>query len=217
MSRQKKRYEEIREKQDKMAPLVAEAQAQLRELDPDKLALRAGCSREANGSFRLAFIGQDYLVHPQDFTVRLEGADDDASSFIQALILTYLVTADGTTPSSRWVSFREIPDGMFYAQAFRGHAEDQLVSELDGAVDSFSKGAERTGGTLLEELGDAAYSFQVLPRISMAIVFWMGDDEFASRASVLFEDTACHYMSTEGLAILGSLLVSSIVKGAGAQ
>ena len=106
---------------------------------------------------------------------------------------------------------------MFYAQAFRGYAEDRLVRELGGDQETFRRGAESAGGTAVEELGDAAYRFQVLPHINLVVVFWQGDDEFPSKASVLFEDTACHYMSTDGLAILGSHLVGGILKGAGVQ
>jgi hypothetical protein len=45
-------------------------------------------------------------------------------------------------------------------------------------------------------------------------VYWLGDEDFPSRTSILFEDTASHYMPTDGLAILGSHLVGAIAKAA---
>jgi hypothetical protein len=43
-------------------------------------------------------------------------------------------------------------------------------------------------------------------------VYWPGDEDLPSQASILFEDSASHYMTTDGLAILGSHLVDAIVK-----
>ena len=133
---------------------------------------------------------------------------------IQSLILTYLVTADGTPPSGRWVAYRDLPGGMFYARAFRGYAENRLVRELgEGEVRAFCRGAERLGGGPIE-IGSAGYAFQILPRIHLAVVYWLGDEELSAQASILFEDTASHYMPTDGLAILGSHLTDAIARAA---
>lgn len=193
--------------------LVELARTTLHQIGPEKLALCSGCMLDADGNLRLTFQGQEYVVAGTDFTVRRAGTDQEASSFIQGLVLTYLVTADGTTPSGRWVSFRELPNGLFYAQAFQGYSGDRLVRELKGGLPAFHRAAEALGGEPLE-LGDAGYVFAVLPRIHLAIVYWQGDEEFPSQAQVLFEDSAAHYLPTDGLAILGSQLVGRLLKAA---
>jgi hypothetical protein len=43
---------------------------------------------------------------------------------------------------------------------------------------------------------------------------WAGDDEFPAQAQVLFQESAPHYLITDGLAILGSLLIGQIAKAA---
>jgi hypothetical protein len=196
---------------DRLAPLVAGAQARLREVDPTALAQRTGCALQADGALRLALLWQDYLVRPPAYTVHRPGDSEEPSSFTQALLLSYLVTADGTAPSGRWIAYRDLPDGMFYARAFRGYAENRLVRELgqDG-LDAFRWGAERLGGVRID-IGDAGYAFQVLPCVHLAAVYWLGDEDFPSQASVLFEESAPHYMSTDGLAVLGSHLAGYII------
>lgn len=204
----------LQEWYDRLAPLVADARRRLQEVRPTKLVLRTGCEQEPNGSFRLTFFWRDYLIQPPDFTVRRADTGEEPPSFIQALLLTYMVTADGTTPSRRWVAFRGLPDGLFYAQAFRGYAEDRLVRELgEDGLAAFQRAAERLGGEPLE-IGDAGYAFRVLPHIHLAGVYWLGDEDLPSRASILFEDSASHYMPTDGLAILGSHLTNALVKAA---
>jgi len=204
---------QIEEWYDKLAPVVAEARETLRQVKPGKLALRSGCERDEEGNFRLAFFWQEYVISGEDFTTRRADTGDEVTSFFQSLILTYLATADGTTPSSRWIGFRELPDGMFYVQAFQGYTGGRLARELEGGIESFRRAAEKLGGEPLE-IGDAGYSFTILPRMHLALVYWEGDEEFPSQARVLFEDTSAHYMCTDGLAILGSQLVGRLLKAA---
>ena len=204
---------QLQEWYDKLAPVVAEAQETLRQVKPGKLALRSGCERDADGSLRLTFFWQEYVISGEDFAVRRADTGAEAPSFFQSLILTYLATADGTTPSSRWIGFRDLPDGMFYVQAFQGYTGGRLVRGLEGGVESFRRAAEKLGGEPLE-IGDAGYGFTVLPRVRLALVYWEGDEEFPSQARVLFEDTAARYMCTDGLAILGSQLVGQLLKAA---
>lgn len=205
----------LREWHDKLAPRLAEARERLRPVSLSKLELRSGCVLEPEGTLRLTFFWREYRVYPPDFIVRRADTGEEVSSFLQALILTYMATADGATPSGRWVAFHSLPDGMFYAQAFRGYAEERLVRELgEMGLDGFRRGCECLQGTPLE-LGDAGYALAVLPRIHLAAVYWLGDEDFPPRASILFEDSSPHYMSTDGLAILGSQLVTSILRAAG--
>jgi hypothetical protein len=199
---------------DRLAGVVEQARAALRGVEPGRLALRSGCERREGGGFRLAFMWREYVVS-SDFVVRQAGTEEMAPSFVQSLILTYMSTADGTTPSGRWIGFRELPGGTFYAQAFQGYSGNRLVRELEGGLDAFRRAAETLDGEPLpEEMGDAGYAFPMLPRVHLAIVYWEGDDEFPSQAHVLFEDSASHYLPTDGLAILGGQLVGKLLKAA---
>lgn len=205
---------QLKEWIDRLAPVVEEAKGALGQRKPSKLVMYSGCQQDADGDFRLRFFWEEYVICSEDFTVRRAEDGEETSSFVQSLILTYLVSANGTTPSGRWIGFRELPEGMFYAQAFRGYTGVRLVRQLKGGIDAFRRAAERLGGEPLKEIGDAGYAFTLLPRVHAAVVYWQGDSEFPSQARVLFEDTAPHYMPTDGLAILGSHLVGRILKAA---
>ena len=177
------------------------------------VAERSGAAIDQDGNLRVEFLRREYVIDHAEWTVKR--ADDGAapSSFIQSLILTYLYTADGTPPIDRWVGFRELPDGLFYAQAFQGYTGAELVRDLNGDVAAFQQASEKLKGEALA-IGDAGYVFQVLPRLKLAVVMWSGDDEFPAQAQVLFQESAPHYLVTEGLAIVGSLLIGQIVKAA---
>jgi hypothetical protein len=199
---------------DRLAPVVERARDALRGGDAADMARRAGCLYETDGTLRLALFREGYTIQPADWTIRRRDTGEEPTEFTQALILTYLISADGTPPSGRWIGYRDLPDGMFYAQAFRGYAELRLARELgDAGLTRFCAAAAALGGTEIE-IGDAGYAFTVLPRIHLGAVYWLGDEDFASRTSILFEDTAPHYMSTDGLAVLGSHLVNALLDAA---
>ena len=198
---------------DKLAPVVKEAQAKLRAIDRALVAARSGATIDSQGNLRVEFLRREYVIDQVDWTVKR--ADDGAAppSLMQSLILTYFYLSDGTPPIDRWLGFRELPNGLFYAQAFQGYTGAELVRDLHGDVAVFRQASEKLQGGLLA-LGNAGYVFQVLPRLKLAVIMWPGDDEFPAQAQVLFQESAPHYLMTDGLAILGSLLIGQIVKAA---
>jgi hypothetical protein len=193
---------------DKLAPKVTALQETLKQMPVEEIAWRSGATLRT-GRLHLQMLFQPYEVDAQTFVVYKPG-DLEVSSFHQSLLLTYLQTADGAPAAGRWVSFRELPNGAFYHRAFQGYAPDRLAQNWKLDLDGFVGAARALGGTQLD-LGDAGFAFRVLPRLDLAVLYWLGDEDLASRASVLFDAHADHYMVTDGLAILGSHLVGKLL------
>ncbi len=191
--------------------------------DPVRCADLAGCATTAGGVL-VPFFGQRHLVsHPAG---RVESAEQGkpAHVSIAILLLHYLLTADAAPAADRWATFRELPGGLFYAQAFAAHAEAPLaafVGDTAGAGDGDTLGhriselraaAGRLGGADLD-LADAAVRFQALPRVPVAVLLWKGDEEFPGQAGILFDASAHHYLPTEDLAGMGDWLAHQLVRG----
>ena len=186
------------------------------QIAPALLAARSGGDLVPNG-LRLMYWGR-----PCDFALPELTASDPASGQALSqmdtlLLLYYLRTADGTPLADRWVSFRELLGGMFYHQAFQGYTGDRLAKIFDPDPGCFQTAAIALNGVCLTNVGDFAFAFQVLPRLRLAALFWPGDDEFQSRASILFDTSSLHYMVLDGLAVLGARLVSQFEKLQGNQ
>jgi hypothetical protein len=100
---------------------------------------------------------------------------------------------------------------MFYFHAFQGYSGTRLVNTFQNDLARFKEAASRAGGEALTH-GDAGFSFRPLPRVPLAVIYWVGDDEFPPNADVLFDASAGHYLSTDGLAVLGRELCSKIIR-----
>jgi hypothetical protein len=196
---------------DRLEPKVAGLRTALRDTAPGDLARRSGSTLEGR-RLRLTMLFDDFEVDTIDYVVsRPDGTEVD--SFLQSLVLTYLETADGGPPAGRWITFRDLPNGSFYNQAFQGYGPDRLAKRWQLDVAGFEGACRALGGVPID-MGDSGFVFTVLPRIEMAAVYWLGDEDFASKASILFDANAHFNMVIDGLAILGSRLVSRILASA---
>jgi hypothetical protein len=197
---------------DSHGKAVAVLRRELKERDIAVLIRHSGAGPGDDGSFcSIAYWGRELYVMFHDFSV-VDGATGDAvDEKTEQLIIHYLHTADGTEEGPGWVSLAELPDGAFYRQAYQGYSGDHLALELQNDLDRLEVVCLEVGGKP-ESFGDLSYSFRVLPRLSLLMVYWRGDDEFPPSAQVHFSDTACHYLPTDICASLGRNLVDRLLE-----
>lgn len=202
------------ERSDHLSERVAQLHDTLRDLDPHLLAARTGAAySEDEKVFRLPVWGNEVLVSFPEFVARDAASGRPVNAFLQALLAYYFSTADGMPPAGRWISFSELPDGMFYVQAFQNYTGRELLRRFGSDVAAFSLTAEKCGGQTIV-LGDAACVFQVLPRVVLAAVAWQGDADFSPSYRLLFDDAVSHYLTTDACAVLGSALTRRLLREA---
>jgi len=199
---------------DYSLPVMEKIREELATIDAVVLAARSGATYrklgEARGEFTLNYFGQAFVISYPQFQAYQATTREKGSPEIHFFFLRYLHTADGTSLADRWISYRELPDGMFYNQAFQGYSGARLVQTFGNELARFKEAAIKAGGEELA-LGDAAFMFQALPRVPLGVIYWLGDEEFAPYANVLFDASAGHYFSTDGLAVLGRELCNRII------
>jgi hypothetical protein len=185
----------------------------LKKLEPYKTGFMAGCDfrpGEEGDQFDVRFLDEDFVVTFPDFSVQnASGQEPDTAT--RLIILHYLIHADGTPPADHWISFRELPDGLVYDPAFQKRSGLRLAHEYGMDPRAFSAAAEAVGGERLA-FGDVSYMFRLLPRIRMAVILYVGDEEFGPRVNVLFDSAASHYLPIEDLAVLGGMLATRLIK-----
>ena len=196
---------------ESFAPVLSELRAVLARRMPDRIAALSGVAWDEDASvFHLNWLQTSYRISWPDLVAYPAQSDAPCPANTQGLFLYYLATADGTPAAQRWIAFRELPDGWLYQQAFQGYTGHVLAQQVGDDVTALAAACTALDGAALD-LGDCAYAFQVLPAVALALVYWRGDDEFDPEARVIFDAAAPHYLSTDGLAILGSRLVRRVL------
>ncbi len=187
--------------------------------DPARCAALAGCVLTPEGVLASYFNRPHLVTHPGGEAF-LPAAGKPAHVTTAIVLMHYLLTADGIPPADRWLAFRQLPDGLFYAQAFASHAEGLLAGRFGGDVAGFCRAAAALGGVALDSAPggglappDAFFRFQALPRLAVAVQLWAGDDEFPGQVRVLFDAHAGHYLPTEDLSGIGDWLAHKLAHG----
>jgi hypothetical protein len=165
-------------------------------------------SKRAKGACRCASSASPYTVTWPDLEV-FDPTGQRCSNPVQAVLLQYLVLADGTPLAQQWVSLRELPNGAFYERAFQSYSGNLVARHFKSDIEAFREALQLGGEPIA--LGDAAFRFWALPRIPLALVYWSGGEEFPASAQVLFDASAGHYHHLEMLAHLGAMLCDRVI------
>jgi len=194
-----------------------ELRLSLRTVDPEELARRVDGKYEGSqgghGQFYLPLWGQPITVSYPELVAR-EQAGALLNPILQAMLVYHMFTTDGAALTGRFIAFSELPDGRFYASAFQGYTGDELRRSLGDNQRGFERAAQNAGG-IPYSLGDAAFTFCLLPRVDLLAVFWSGDEDFPCTYQILFDAATPHHIPTDAGAIAGSLLTRRLIAAAG--
>jgi hypothetical protein len=129
----------------------------------------------------------------------------------RVLIFHYLLRADGSPLTGRWIGYKEIPGGLLYASVFARRVTDPLIRRFGKSAKMF----KNVGETLAGEpagIGDASFILQAFPSILLQYVLWEGDEEFAPSVQLLFDASVDHYLSLEDIVVLGQMATSRLIQ-----
>lgn len=191
--------------------------AELAVKSPDFLGKNTGADfrdtgRVGNGIFQLWQWGNEIQVMYPSFGIC--GERSTYSIVDEALLLYYFSTADDSPRTGKWVSFRELPDGKIYEQAFQGYTGNSLASVFREKIEILRVAIKSLPATQ-KNLSEAnQFEFTLFPRFQIRLQFWPGDDDFPPTYKMLFDTNACHYLPIDVCAIAGKALTSRIIKSA---
>ncbi len=201
-----------RSPEETYGPALEKARQAFPDLDPHETAARASVAYEG-GTFAIPFFETKYQVQWPSSAIQRAADQHEADIATRILLLHYLLHADGTPLADKWIAFRNLPGGLGYDGAFQGRANLRLAHAFGSDQGSFEAAARALGGERLD-FGDASFSFRVLPRVWLAVVLYLADDEFSANANVLFDGAVSHYLPTEDLAVLGGMLAGRLIRTA---
>jgi hypothetical protein len=118
------------------------------------------------------------------------------------------------TPCGEWISEKDLPGGPTF---FRGPHEipTHLISERFGNdIDAFKRKCAQLSGVPLD-MADAAYRFDIVSNIPVAVLLWAGDDEFQPEAKVLYDRTISRHLTLDIIFSLAVEICARIGEGEG--
>ncbi len=167
---------------------------QLRSENPDEVCLKAKVAFNSDGYYSIVYMGNTYQVFIAE--EKITGPEDDTlASYpkFELVLLSYLVHAKDIALSGELVSEKDLPGGSTFFQGPHRLADAPMITQFGSNKIGFIKSGEKYNGMILT-FGDASFAFRVLPRVTLACVLWVADDEFPARVHYLFDSTTeCHF------------------------
>ncbi|GAB4242463.1 MAG: hypothetical protein Kow00129_00960 [Thermoleophilia bacterium] len=188
------------------------AVARLREDSPAQIAERAGGlwlpaesdSNQGRGRLEMRSLGRDLVVRWPDLT--FESSWPFLLSFPWRLMaLHYLAEVGASEPGREWIGYRELPDGLFYANTVTREVEQPLAERYGKNTEAFMAAGEQLHGAPLD-LADAAFVVHPFPKLPVVFALWGEDEEFPAKAKVLYERTGAQNLPLQDLRIVAELM-----------
>jgi hypothetical protein len=166
--------------------------------------LRSGAQYVPPDRVTIEYLNRSYVMAIPGMEISLRDSPrrcEDIELTDRILMLHYLITAKGTPATGKLIGLRQAPGGMCEHASFSREVLTPLLNHFGKEPERLVEAAAKLGGTRVS-YGDVAVSIKAFPRVSVVIVLWRGDDEFAPNASILFDSTVTDYLSTEDMSVL---------------
>lgn len=128
-------------------------------------------------------------------------------------LIHYVLGAGRSRPSGAFVVFAELAGPLFGQGSYsRDALERPIVNRFQGRVAQLLEVATGLGGRRAGEagLGGVSLIFDLLPHMPMQLVFYDQDEDFAARATLLFDSNCTQMVEFEVLAVLTTIFVRTL-------
>ena len=171
---------------------------ELAEKRPDDVCKRALCAYdEEHKCYVLTVWGEEYRIFPHDNRiVSMGNPTKNPHGYFDLFAVHYLNTARDVEMRNEWISEKDLAGGPTF---FRGphHIPTHILTNgFNDDVRAFNRRCRMMDGIPIN-MADAAYVFHVTDRIPVAVLYWVGDDEFPAESKILYDRTISDHLALD--------------------
>lgn len=180
-------------------------------VNPAVVAANSGAIYEHN-YFQLRFFSRSFIIHYPSGQIQENGVNEPPPLWQQIIILHYLLHAKAIPIADSWINYRDLPGASLFEMRFRKMAIDPLLKVYGNNANSLKEAGTILGGMQITRTGDAAFRFMALPRLPVACILYLGEEEIPPSVNILFDASASSYLPTEDLSYVGMYLSIALIK-----
>jgi hypothetical protein len=175
-----------------MNPIESEYWDELARLNPETVCIRTMADYQVRQrGYTLPVLNQNYLVLPHQREIRrlVEGGTskgEDLTTEFTLIVLFYLLKTKNIPLDRKWISEKDLLGGETFFRGPHALSVDLIEKKYGDNPEGFIEAGKALGGTPVR-FGDKSIAMDVFPRIPIVYILWMGDEEFPSKAGILFD------------------------------
>jgi hypothetical protein len=183
---------------------------ELGNLDPGEVTGRTGAIFR-DGCYHLPFLERELVIDPAARDIQTAGAPDADPGFRACLTaLLYLLRLD-TRSLGPPLSPLELAGGATFFRGHHGLPHAPLEERFGQDAAAFAAAGEGLHGEI-RAAGDAAVALQVFPGLTVEVILWQGDEEFAPQVSFTVPAHLDQFWHLDAVWGLLSLVVQEMLK-----
>ncbi|MBI2850109.1 MAG: DUF3786 domain-containing protein [Chloroflexi bacterium] len=159
----------------------------------------------------IRYLNQPYFLSVPDAKISPAEDADPITKRDGLIMLHYFLSAKGTPPTGRLITFRELPEGSVYQPTFAKRTIQPLLQNFGKEPDNLLLYSLQMGG-YKSDYGDMGVTINAFSRVPVTFVIWQGDDEFPSQGNVLFDANISDYLPTEDITVLCEIITWRLIR-----
>jgi hypothetical protein len=183
-------------------------------MNPMEVCKKALVIHDPKEGYTLDFMNKKVLCLPEakrvcwkEDNTTGEGAD----SYLELVVVHYLLNAQELPLSKKMVTEKELPGGSFFFQGPHSLPTRLIEDRFSGKKEAFADAGYALGAAALE-FGDISFQLQVLPRVSMGLIYWDRDEEFPPRCVITFDSTIDRHLPLDVIWAMTTLVARMLVQ-----
>ncbi len=160
----------------------------------------------------IALYDQTYSVSSQGIEGLGGAVVNDA---VRVILSKYVLTCPAEVPelSPKWMTYREFRNAGPLVSYFTSNTNKNIELHYSGGADRLAERCKELGARLEANSSyDISARLYALPRIPVILNFNDADDMFPAVCSILYQESAEHFLDMECLAMTGTLLAGKLLR-----
>ena len=188
----------------------------LASMAPEDVCRRAGVQYDAAaGCYSVPLLNRRVRVNPAARSVEwgdgVAGGERPPGYNATLASVVYLLEAQEMYLAGEWVTGGSLPAGAFFFRGAHAMPTTEMARRFGKDPAALLATGARLGGKP-GDMGDACVELEALPRVPIRVVLWQGDDEFPSRATMLFDRLVDAHLPLDALYCLAQHVASAVVR-----
>ncbi|MDA3832155.1 MAG: DUF3786 domain-containing protein [Spirochaetales bacterium] len=167
-------------------------------MNPEAVCKRALCDYDpVKECYTLDVWGDLFEICPHRLSVTcVRQRHNRLHAWFDLFAIHYLLGAALSPLAGQWVSEKDLPGGATFFRGPHRSPADLITGRFNDDSRAFADLCLKYSGEPLD-MADAAFAFQIAPRIRAAVLYWEGDEEFAAESRLLFDQNISAHLALD--------------------
>jgi len=193
-------------------PAIKKAQRRLERTGIEDIIDKTGLEFiEEENKFVIPSLNQKYYVDYPTGEMSSSNPEIPVAIGMKIVTLHFLTRGNDWEPNGELISYKELPGGNVYSDAFQREAIKPIINNLCQHPNKLKKAAKKLGAQFIDK-GDLGFTIETLPTIPLTYIIWFSDEELNGGANILFDSSVITKLHTEDVAFLGQYTTSLLIK-----